>query len=135
METLDRTNPNQLSPLTLAFIGDAVYELLVRERLVNEANRQSKKLHSESVKLVNAAAQSQAAEKLLPLLTEEETAVYRRGKNAHVAHFPKGATAMQYNMATGLESLFGWLYLCGKADRINELFSEITGTKAGECDA
>lgn len=126
METLDRTNPNQLSPLTLAFIGDAVYELLVRKRLVNEANRQSKKLHAESIKMVNAVAQSQASEKILPLLDENEAAAYRRGKNAHVEHFPKGATAMQYNMATGLEALFGWLYLCGKFDRIDELFSVIT---------
>lgn len=126
METLDRTNPNQLSPLTLAFIGDAVYELLVRKRLVNEANRQSKKLHAESIKMVNAVAQSQAAEKILPLLDENEAAAYRRGKNAHVEHFPKGATAMQYNMATGLEALFGWLYLCDKFDRIDELFSVIT---------
>ncbi len=126
METLDRTNPNQLSPLTLAFIGDAVYELLVRKRLVNEANRQSKKLHAESIKMVNAVAQSQAAEKILPLLDEYEAAAYRRGKNAHVEHFPKGATAMQYNMATGLEALFGWLYLCDKTERIDELFSVIT---------
>ncbi len=118
-------NPNQLSPLTLAFLGDAVFELLVRERLVKEANRQSKKLHAESIKLVNAVSQSQAVEKILPLLSEEETAVYRRGKNAKVEHIPKGATVMQYNMATGLEALFGWLYLNGSTDRINELFAEI----------
>ncbi len=121
----ESTNPNQLSPLNLAFIGDAVYEILVRERLVREANRQSKKLHAESIKLVNAVAQSQAAERLLDSLTEEEAAVYRRGKNAHVGHFPKGATPMQYNMATGLESLFGWLYLSGNTERIKQLFEMI----------
>lgn len=118
-------NPNQLSPLTLAFLGDAVFELLVRERLVNKANRQSKKLHAESIKLVNAVSQSAAAEKILPLLTEDEAAVYRRGKNAKVEHIPKGATVMQYNMATGLETLFGWLYLKGETSRINELFEVI----------
>lgn len=118
-------NPNQLSPLTLAFLGDAVFELLVRERLVKKANRQSKKLHAESIKLVNAVSQSAAAEKILPLLTEDEAAVYRRGKNAKVEHIPKGATVMQYNMATGLEALFGWLYLKGETSRINELFEAI----------
>ena len=118
-------NPNQLSPLTLAFLGDAVFELLVRERLVKKANRQSKKLHAESIKLVNAVSQSAAAEKILPLLTEDEAAVYRRGKNAKVEHIPKGATVMQYNMATGLETLFGWLYLKGETSRINELFEVI----------
>ena len=118
-------NPNQLSPLTLAFLGDAVFELLVRERLVNKANRQSKKLHAESIKRVNAVAQASAAEKILPLLTDDEAAVYRRGKNAKVEHIPKGATVMQYNMATGLETLFGWLYLKGETSRINELFEVI----------
>ena len=118
-------NPNQLSPLTLAFLGDAVFELLVRERLVKKANRQSKKLHAESIKLVNAVSQSAAAEKILPLLTDDEAAVYRRGKNAKVEHIPKGATVMQYNMATGLETLFGWLYLKGETSRINELFEAI----------
>lgn len=118
-------NPNQLSPLTLAFLGDAVFELLVRERLVKKANRQSKKLHAESIKLVNAVSQSAAAEKILPLLTDDEAAVYRRGKNAKVEHIPKGATVMQYNMATGLEALFGWLYLKGETSRINELFEAI----------
>ncbi len=118
-------NPNQLSPLTLAFLGDAVFELLVRERLVKEANRQSKKLHAESIKLVNAVSQSAAAEKILPILTDDETAVYKRGKNAKVEHIPKGATVMQYNMATGLEALFGWLHLNGATERINELFQII----------
>ena len=118
-------NPNQLSPLTLAFLGDAVFELLVRERLVKKANRQSKKLHAESIKLVNAVSQSAAVEKILPLLTEDEAAVYRRGKNAKVEHIPKGATVMQYNMATGLEALFGWLYLKGETSRINERFEAI----------
>lgn len=130
MEVTKRTNPNQLSPIALAFVGDAVYELLVRERLVGSANRQPKKLHAQSIKTVNAVAQSQAAELILPLLSEDEAAVYRRGKNAHVEHFPKGATAMQYNIATGLEALFGWLHLSGKAERIHELFDVImSGTE------
>ena len=121
----EMTNPNQLSPLTLAFMGDAVYEILVRESIVTAANRQSKKLHNESIKMVNASAQAKAAEFVFDHLTDEEKAVYKRGKNAHVDHFPKGATPMEYNMATGLEALFGWLHLCGKSDRINELFDLI----------
>ena len=112
----------QLSPLTLAFLGDAVYSLLVRERLACEANRPAGALHTESVRYVNAAAQSEAAQKLMPMLSEEETAAFRRGRNAQPAHTAKNTGISDYHQATGLEALFGYLYLQGRIDRIRELF-------------
>ncbi len=83
------TDPNRLSPLDLAFLGDCVYELFVREKLVTEANRPNRDLHAAKVKLVNAEAQEAAIRKLLPLLTEKEESVFRRGRNAHTNHTPK----------------------------------------------
>lgn len=118
-------NPRQLSPLNLAFIGDCVYEMLVRESLVAEANRPVNELHKESVKFVSAKAQTQAYEKIKDILTEEETAVYKRGRNAKVGHSPKSATEGEYHCATGIEALFGFLYLSDRTDRIKELFSKI----------
>ena len=115
-------NPKLLSPLTLAFLGDAVYELCVRQRVVAEGNRPVNGMHREAVKLVNAAAQSDAFERISGALTEEELAVYKRGRNAHVHQVPKNATYAQYARATGLECLFGALYLTGQLDRLNELF-------------
>ena len=111
-----KVNPKQLSPLNLAFIGDCVYEMLVRETLVTDANR---------VKFVSAKAQTAAFEKIKDILTEEEIAVYKRGRNAKVGHSPKSATEGEYHCATGVEALFGYLYLTERLDRIKELFSEI----------
>lgn len=118
-------NPKQLSPLNLAFIGDCVYEILVRETLVAEANRPVNDLHKESVRFVSAKAQTEAYEKIKDLLTEEETAVFKRGRNAKVGHSPKSATEGEYHCATGIEALFGFLYLSDRTDRIKELFSKI----------
>lgn len=118
-------NAKQLSPLNLAFIGDCVYEMLVRESLVLEANRPVNDLHRESVKYVSAKAQTEAFEKIKDMLTEEETAVYKRGRNAKVGHSPKSATEGEYHCATGVEALFGYLYLTEQTDRIKELFSKI----------
>lgn len=115
----------QLSPLNLAFIGDCIYEILVREMLVTEANRPVNDLHRESVKFVSAKAQTAAFEKIKDILTEEETAVYKRGRNAKVGHSPKSATEGEYHCATGVEALFGYLYLTEQTDRIKELFSII----------
>ena len=119
------TNPKLLSPLTLAFIGDSVFELMMREYYVKQANRPVKALHSLSAKQVCANAQSQAAELIAPMLTEEEQAVFRRGRNAHTSHTPKSSTEQDYHKATGLEALFGFLYLNGEAERITELFGVI----------
>ncbi|MCI9146511.1 MAG: ribonuclease III [Eubacterium sp.] len=120
-----KVNPKQLSPLNLAFIGDCVYEMLVRETLVTDANRPVNDLHRESVKFVSAKAQTAAFEKIKDILTEEEIAVYKRGRNAKVGHSPKSATEGEYHCATGVEALFGYLYLTERLDRIKELFSEI----------
>ncbi len=120
-----KVNPKQLSPLNLAFIGDCVYEMLVRETLVTDANRPVNDLHRESVKFVSAKAQTAAFEKIKDILTEEEMAVYKRGRNAKVGHSPKSATEGEYHCATGVEALFGYLYLTERLDRIKELFSEI----------
>ena len=106
-----------VSPLNLAFVGDGVYELMVRERLVCIANRPNKELHKLSVAQVRAEAQAAAMDKLMPHLTEQEVAVYKRGRNAHTSRNTNG-----YHKATGLEALFGYLYLSGNLDRVRELF-------------
>lgn len=118
-------NPNTYSPLALAFLGDAVYGLLVRERLLLAANRPARRLHTLSVQAVNARAQAQAAQKILPMLTEEELSVYKRGRNAHPGHTPKNQSEGDYHSATGLEALFGWLYLHGAEERLRALFDRI----------
>ena len=116
-----RNQINALSSLGLAHVGDGVYELLCRSYLCCQGDHTVKNLHKDTIALVNAQAQAAFAEKLLPHLDEDEQAWFRRGKNAH-SHAPKSATAKQYSMATGLEALFGALYLAGRTDRLNELF-------------
>lgn len=113
---------NQISMLGLAHIGDGVYELMTRAALCEEGHTAVAELHQLATRRVNAPAQAAAAEKLLPALTEEEVAIYRRGRNAHVNSVPRAANIGQYHAATGLEALFGWLYLQGKCERLNELF-------------
>lgn len=126
MRLLDKKcNPNELSPLTLAFIGDGVFDLLVREKLVCEANRPVGVLNNEKIKIVCCTSQSKIAQVLLPKLTEEEIHVFKRGKNAHAMTVPKNAKRGDYHTATGLEALFGYLYLQGNTERIKELFSVV----------
>ena len=115
-------NPSQLSPLTLAFVGDAVFDLFVRERLVCLANRPVNRLHSLAVSLVKASSQARAAKKLSEKLSEKELSVLKRGRNAHTNHKAKNASESDYHYATGLEALFGFLYLSGESDRLRELF-------------
>ena len=110
------------SPLTLAYIGDAVYELLIRTMVVTSANAPVNKLHKKSSLLAKAPAQSAMAEALLPAFTEEELAVYKRGRNAHSYTKAKNATTGDYRRATGFEAVFGYLYLKGDMKRIDELF-------------
>ena len=117
---------NQIGMLSLAHVGDAVYELLVRSRLCMENRTAVTQLHRMTVSLVNAAAQAQAAEKIFPVLTDEERSVYKRGRNAKVNSVPHHAEIAQYHAATGLEALFGWLYLLGRRERLEELFARIT---------
>ncbi|MBR5273531.1 MAG: ribonuclease III [Clostridia bacterium] len=117
-------NPKLLSPLTLAFIGDGVYGMLVRERLVL-INRPVGALHKKSVELVNAHAQSLAIQKIMDMLTEDEIAIYKRGRNANSVRHPKNSDLTEYRMATGLEALFGYLYLSNNQTRLYELFNMI----------
>ena len=116
-------DPGQLSALNLAFVGDTVFDLFVRESLVCGANRPVKKQHARAASRVKAAAQAKAAKALLDHLTPEEADQFRRGRNAHTNHKAKNATESDYHFATGLEAVFGWLYLRGERERINELFS------------
>ena len=114
---------NQLSNLALAHVGDGAYELMCRTYLCLRGDKTVLKLHKDTVELVKAPTQAKFADVLKPHLTQEEEAFYRRGKNTHTRAHPKGATAQEYAKATGLETLFGALYLMGKVDRMNELFA------------
>ena len=117
-------HPNELSPLNLAFIGDCIYEMLVRETLVLDANRPVNDLHKESVKFVSAKAQTLAYDKIKDVLTEQETAVYKRGRNAKAVTRAKNASMSDYRTATGFEALMGWLYLTNKSERMMLLIKE-----------
>ena len=118
-------DPGLLSPLALAFLGDAVYELLLREKYVKQANRPAGVLHALCAKSACAGAQAQALRQLVKVLTEEETEICKRGRNASPGHKPKGASHADYHAATGIETLFGWLYLKGDIARLRELFELI----------
>ena len=118
----DIRQANAISSLGLAHIGDGVYELMCRAYLCEQGDQTVLKLHKDTVQLVKAPAQAKFADKLLPLLTEDEKALYRRGKNSHVHAVPKSCTPAEYAKATGVEALFGGLYLLGRTERINELF-------------
>ena len=117
-------NPNLLSPSVLAFVGDAVYGLYVRTALA-DTSRPSGELHKMSAQVVNAAAQARAFAVIEPILTEKELAVFKRGRNFHTSSTPKNATNGDYHTATGLECLFGWLYLSGDKARADKLFAKI----------
>ena len=119
---LNQNEINAISNLGLAHMGDAVFEVLCRSYLCVKGDHTALKLHQDAVRLVKASAQAKFADVLLPHLTEEEAAYYRRGKNAHV-HVPKSATPQDYAKATGVEALFGALYLSGRTSRANELFN------------
>ena len=111
--------------LNLAFIGDGVYDLLVREYLVTHSSAHVGELNQRKVKMVNCKSQAEYVRLILPALSEEEAEVYKRGRNTKVNSASKHSTLSDYHAATGLETLFGWLYLKGRHDRINELFTLI----------
>ena len=113
----------EISTAALAYLGDSIIELCVRETLVQKGVSSAKNLNSTALLFVKAEAQADAMKIILPILTEEENAAYRRGRNIGHTNTPKSATVGQYRMATGMEALFGYLYLKGERDRINELFS------------
>lgn len=124
-ETNHQVDIHEMSPLALAFVGDAVLELLVRARLVGTTRLQPNQLHTSATRYVSARAQSRELEILEPLLTEAEANVLRRGKNASKASVAKHATVQEYRASTGLECLLGWLYLQGRLDRVQQLFDAL----------
>ena len=112
-----------ISNLGLAHMGDCVYEMLVRAYLCAQGNKTVAQLHKQTITMVKATYQAAFVDKMLPLLNEEEMTHYRRGKNSHVHAVPKSATPAQYAKATGLEAMFGYLFLSGQKDRANEIFN------------
>ena len=125
-------NPRELPSLTLAFVGDSVYALLVREYLLSKGKRQVGELNKEKVAMVCCAAQTKAFDIIKELLTEEEEGVFRRGRNVQVNSVPKNSSLKDYHTATGFEALFGYLYLSGRTERIYELFSAVISNVTSE---
>ena len=115
-------DPKTADSLMLAYLGDAVFEVLVRERLFLTTPEGNTEANRKALEFVTASAQVKALDKLLPLLTEEEEDVFRRGKNSKTKNTPKSSTRYDYRKATGLEALFGYNYLIGKNERNRELF-------------
>ena len=122
---LSDVNPKELSSLSLAFVGDSVYDLLVREYLLTFGKRHVGELNKDKVSMVCCKAQTSALEKIKEILSEEEEAVFKRGRNVQVNSVPKNSTLKDYHTATGLEALFGYLYLSGRIERVRELFEYI----------
>ena len=122
---LPKAEIDAISNLGLAHMGDCVYEILVRAHLCASGNKTVAQLHGDTIRMVKATYQAKFAEKMLPHLTETEMAYYRRGKNAHPHAVPKSATPAEYSKATGLEALFGYLFLSGQKERANEIFHTV----------
>lgn len=127
-----RIDLKQVSTAALAYLGDSVWELLVRQMLVEKGISDSRHLNTEALKYVTASAQAAAVKHILSALSEQEDAVYRRGRNIGHTNVPKHATVMEYRMATGLEALFGYLHLTGRSERIKELFVLAEGEENNE---
>jgi len=124
----EKQQVDTISNLGLAHMGDCVFEILCRSYLCAKGGKTVDRLHKETIQMVKATSQAKFMDKLIPLLTEEELAYYRRGKNSHVHAVPKSATPAEYAKATGLEALFGALWLLGRTERINELFCAVMET-------
>lgn len=122
---LPKQDIDAISNLGLAHMGDCVFEILCRAYLCARGEKTVDRLHRDTIQLVKATSQAKFADKLLPMLTEEELTWYRRGKNAHVHAVPRSATPAEYAKATGLEALFGALYLAGRTERLNQLFKAV----------
>ena len=116
-----------ISNLGLAHMGHCVYEILCRAYLCAQGDKTVDQLHRDTIKMVKATTQAKFADKMLPLRSEEELAYYRRGKNSHVHAVPKSATPAEYAKATGVEALFGYLFLSGQKARANEIFNLVIG--------
>lgn len=118
-------HPEQLPALTLAYIGDGYYELVVRNRLLTEGARRVEELHTQAVALVRAGTQARLARALMPELSELENSVLHRGRNAKGQHVPKGASVLEYRLSTGLEALIGFWYLTGAEERLSWAFAQL----------
>ena len=121
---LRAVNPARIPTLSLAYVGDAVFDVVIRTLLLEQEGGKNGALHHRAVSYVSAVAQAAMAERLLPLLTEEEAAVFRRGKNAKPEHGVKNASSREYHLATGLEALMGYLYVTEQQDRLLELIKK-----------
>ena len=125
---LTKQEIDAISNLGLAHMGDCVFEILVRASLCARGEKTVDRLHRDTINLVKATSQAKFVDKMLPMLSETELAYYRRGKNSHVHAVPKSATPAEYAKATGLETLFGYLFLSGQKDRANEIFNLVMET-------
>ena len=128
----EKPRVDAISNLGLAHMGDCVYEILCRAYLCASGDKTVDRLHRDTIRMVKASSQALFADRMLPLLTEEELSFYRRGKNSHVHAVPKSATPQEYAKATGVETLFGALYLMGRTDRINEIFNAVISDRREE---
>ena len=128
---LPKKEIDAISNLGLAHMGDCVYEILCRAYLCSRGHRTVQQLHRDTIAMVKATYQAKFVDKMLPLLTEEELAYYRRGKNSNVHAVPKSATPAKYAKATGLEAMFGYLFLSGQKDRANEIFNIVMESNNG----
>lgn len=122
-DVVDKNKANSLSPIVLAFIGDAVYSLFVREKLALLSDSKTGELNKRAVSEVNACAQAEFIRTLLPILSEEETAVFKRARNAKKSTKAKTASVTDYHLSTGFEALVGYLYITGQYDRLNFLLN------------
>ncbi|MBE5739210.1 MAG: Mini-ribonuclease 3 [Clostridiales bacterium] len=127
--SLDNKTAKTMNPQVLAFVGDAVYSLYIRHWIVLTDNSKVKDLHSHVTNFVKASGQSNFIEKLLPLFNEDEMSVFKRGRNYKTISTAKNASVIDYKRATGLEAVFGYLYLSGQRDRLNEILSMSIGEK------
>ena len=125
-EHLTKTEAAQFNPVTLAFVGDAVYSTYVRERLALSGKGKAADFQRAAIKIVSAKGQSAFLDRILSLLTEEEAEIFRRGKNAKKATKSKSASSLEYNRSTGFEAVLGYLYLTGEEERIGQLLSNLT---------
>ena len=128
---MTKAQVDAISNLGLAHMGDCVYEILCRAYLCAKGGKKVDALHKQTIHMVKATTQAKFADKMLPILTEEELTYYRRGKNAHVHAVPKSATPAEYSKATGVETLFGVLFLLGRKERANEIFNYVMETENG----
>lgn len=129
---LTKQEAGMLNGLSLAFIGDSVYEIFVREKLLEHGSLPAGKLHERAVLMVRAETQAKVYDLLEPMLDEDERSILKRGRNSVVGRIPRNATAAEYRKATGVEALFGWLWLSGNESRARDLFHASSGILNGE---